>query len=242
MPRRKQTLHRLKRPSGFTIVELLIVVVVIAILATITVVAYTNFQERARISAADSTLTQTARKLALYKAEHESFPDNLADIDIQSDDGITLDYAPSSGGYCLSASNATVSRRVSAVSQSPSTGNCDVTLSRWSYSGGVTYDGTTDQIQLSPSQSGTASSPLIPTEGKPHVRIAIETFATLPSPTFTPNSSILFGSRYFASDGTTPATNTTGHTTNGSASCNVPMSTWTTCTWAPATGPNVAWI
>ena len=37
--------------SGFTIVELLIVIVVIAILAAITIVAFNGIQERARASA-----------------------------------------------------------------------------------------------------------------------------------------------------------------------------------------------
>jgi prepilin-type N-terminal cleavage/methylation domain-containing protein len=39
-----------KQQSGFTIVELLIVIVVIAILAAITVVAYNGIQDRARNS------------------------------------------------------------------------------------------------------------------------------------------------------------------------------------------------
>lgn len=38
----------MKKQSGFTIVELLIVIVVIAILATITIVAFSGIQERAR--------------------------------------------------------------------------------------------------------------------------------------------------------------------------------------------------
>ena len=44
--------------QGFTIVELLIVIVVIAILAAITIVSYTGIQERARISAAQAFAAQ----------------------------------------------------------------------------------------------------------------------------------------------------------------------------------------
>jgi len=40
-----------QKQSGFTIVELLIVVVVIAILAAITIVAYNGIQNRAKSSA-----------------------------------------------------------------------------------------------------------------------------------------------------------------------------------------------
>jgi len=46
----------LKQRNGFTIVELLIVIVVIGILAAITIVAYNGVQERARVSSANSDL------------------------------------------------------------------------------------------------------------------------------------------------------------------------------------------
>jgi len=53
--------------SGFTIVELLIVVVVIAILAAITIVAFTGIQSRADDSAVKSNLAQLSRQIELYK-------------------------------------------------------------------------------------------------------------------------------------------------------------------------------
>lgn len=52
--------------SGFTIVELLIVVVVIAILAAISVVAYSGFQTRAQASAVVSDLRATEKALRAY--------------------------------------------------------------------------------------------------------------------------------------------------------------------------------
>ncbi len=50
------------KQSGFTIVELLIVVVVIAILAVITIIAYTGIQNRATEASIVSELTQNMKK------------------------------------------------------------------------------------------------------------------------------------------------------------------------------------
>ena len=51
------------KKSGFTIVELLIVVVVIAILAAITIVAYNGIQNRAKVSSLQSSASQANKKL-----------------------------------------------------------------------------------------------------------------------------------------------------------------------------------
>ena len=52
----------LKNKSGFTIVELLIVIVVIGILAAITIVAYNGIQERARLASAQAFASQLHKK------------------------------------------------------------------------------------------------------------------------------------------------------------------------------------
>ena len=63
------TLHNKK--SGFTIVELLIVIVVIAVLAAITIVAYNGIQDRAHTSAAASSSTQAAKKIKVWQVDNE---------------------------------------------------------------------------------------------------------------------------------------------------------------------------
>ncbi len=71
----KQWTRRSKR-SGFTIVELLIVIVVIGILAAISVVAYNGIQNRAHSTAVKSDLNNNAKKLEEYKILNGRYPLN----------------------------------------------------------------------------------------------------------------------------------------------------------------------
>ena len=67
-----------KNKSGFTIVELLIVIVVIAILAAVTIVAYNGVQQRARDSARYTIAKSIIKALELYKADNGSYPPHTA--------------------------------------------------------------------------------------------------------------------------------------------------------------------
>lgn len=64
---------------GFTIVELLIVIVVIAILAAITIVAYNGIQNRAKTSSAQSAAVNLDKKVETYNALNSQYP-NTADV------------------------------------------------------------------------------------------------------------------------------------------------------------------
>jgi prepilin-type N-terminal cleavage/methylation domain-containing protein len=59
-----------KSASGFTIVELLIVIVVIGILAAITIVAYTTVQQKARDAQRKQDVTTIAKALKLYEPDN----------------------------------------------------------------------------------------------------------------------------------------------------------------------------
>lgn len=62
------------KPRGFTIVELLIVIVVIAILASISVVAFNGIRERAENTKTVTAVGQFAKGLVLYKSREGVYP------------------------------------------------------------------------------------------------------------------------------------------------------------------------
>lgn len=98
---------------GFTIVELLIVIVVIGVLAAISIVAYTGIQNRAHDSAVQSDLAAAAKALELYKTDKGTYPDSETKLDEMSSiaplkaskqayvTGILYNYT-----YCWTSSNS----------------------------------------------------------------------------------------------------------------------------------------
>lgn len=63
-----------QKQSGFTIVELLIVIVVIGVLAAITIVAFNGIQSRAKSAKVQQDLKSMQKLVELYKAENGSYP------------------------------------------------------------------------------------------------------------------------------------------------------------------------
>ena len=122
-----------KTNTGFTIVELLIVIVVIAILAAITIVAFNGIQERSRASSVSSALNQAAKKLSLYQVDNpDQYPaaagtngiDNLASLGIANSDTMTYQYSASGNTYCLTATTGTTSYKLSNTNTAPTKGGC----------------------------------------------------------------------------------------------------------------------
>lgn len=97
-----------KTKSGFTIIELVIVVVVIGILAAITIVAYNGIQARAQESAIYSDLQRFATAVVTFRTINGSYPaseDDLATLKIRATTSIySVDDGYSNFAYCLRTS------------------------------------------------------------------------------------------------------------------------------------------
>lgn len=76
---------------GFTIVELLIVIVVIAILAAISIVAYNGIQQRAKDSQRKSDITAITKALELYYIDNGRYPAGSGSTTINASWSTTAD-------------------------------------------------------------------------------------------------------------------------------------------------------
>lgn len=96
-----------KKQNGFTIVELLIVIIVIAILAAITVVGYGAIQRNARISAVKTDLKNNVTQLEVTLGNESNYPVSSSQANngqgLKTSAGNTIQYAyiASENFYCM---------------------------------------------------------------------------------------------------------------------------------------------
>ena len=88
-----------QKQKGFTIVELLIVIVVIAILAAITIVAFNGVQQRAQASTIQNDLRNIATKLKLFQADNGRYPSNVTEL-------AAMEFKASKNAYATSSTVA----------------------------------------------------------------------------------------------------------------------------------------
>lgn len=73
-----------KSTSGFTIVELLIVIVVIGILASITVVAFNGIQNRGYDTSIKSDLSNYAKRFEVFRIDNSRYPADATTTELAS--------------------------------------------------------------------------------------------------------------------------------------------------------------
>ena len=115
----------LRKYSGFTIVELLVVIVVIGILATITIVSYIGISGRAVASALQSDLANASQQLKLYQVLYGSYPTSLDTNNCPTAPNIDTSYclkASSGSTYAYYQSDNTVTPQIFSLQLKSSNG------------------------------------------------------------------------------------------------------------------------
>lgn len=177
----------LKQKLGFTIVELLIVVVVIAILASITIVSYNGISKSARNSAIQSTLSQATKKIETYKINDTAglYPSNLiaAEINLVNSSNTIYVYDVSSDSklFCLASSQAGRTYYVSSTSLNPKPGICTNTTGI-SGTGDVAIDGLSTSspavFSIFNGQAPSGTDPTIYSDGGGSLRVGNRFYTT----------------------------------------------------------------
>ncbi|MFT4259497.1 LamG-like jellyroll fold domain-containing protein [Microbacterium sp.] len=150
---------------GFTVVELLIVIVVIAILATITAVSYRGITARATETAIKSDLQTLATQLELDAAENGEYPASASVANggkgLVVGGGRTFTYSLVGEGYCLSVTAGSVTYYYSSSVRQITSTSCGGTdpapIAEWKFnegSGTTAGDSSGNGYTLTASGSG----------------------------------------------------------------------------------------
>lgn len=114
-----------KRLAGFTVAELLIVIAVIAILATITFFSFTGIISRSNDSAADTAVNAFKKKADLYAKDGPTgaYPINASDLTSDPSksyylDEYTITYVTSPGSKTVDSTNGTTTLNIRKCSGS----------------------------------------------------------------------------------------------------------------------------
>ena len=112
-------MHWASKQKGFTIVELLIVVVVIALLAAITIVGYTGITNSAREAALNAGLKQASTAVSAdYITGTQTYPAALTGVSSGGD--TTYQYTANNNSpvrnFCISVTNSGITKHVAGFS------------------------------------------------------------------------------------------------------------------------------
>lgn len=150
------TKHIMKNvKQAFTIVELLIVVMVIAILAAITIVAYNGVTNNAKEASLKSDLKTAASDLELVNLKNTSYPDNPT---LKKSGDNVLVYSGGGATFCITATNPSLQGKAFYTTQNGSieSGACPVAPTN----GATMQSVTQSQCQALPVYTGANSAAL----------------------------------------------------------------------------------
>jgi prepilin-type N-terminal cleavage/methylation domain-containing protein len=240
--------------KGFTIVELILVVVVIAILATISIFAISSWRTRIATTELNNALIAAASAMKSEKNFGSGYPATFpTSYTSASSNSVVLELASSSASaYCINGYSKAAPEEQMSVSSSyttPRSGLCPSTsptapliggtipdaptgkdlappLSTWTLAGGATYSATNGIVL---GAAGTATSPTIRVKGAGTVAtISGMFYATTQSPyaTHQPNGGWHGGIYYYGNDATTSVVNSANNYASNGATQAIALNTW----------------
>ena len=116
----------MRRRDGFTLIELMIVVVIIGILATVAVGRFEKVKRRGQVAAVQSDLRNLSVAQESYHTENIIYTANLADLDFSQTSGVTITVneatAQGWGATAVHAGDATIQCGIYVGSANPSSG------------------------------------------------------------------------------------------------------------------------
>jgi type II secretion system protein G len=110
---------------GFTIVELIVVIIVIGIIAAIIIVSYSAITQSSRQQSLQADIKTAASKLVQYRSDNGSYPTSLdaAGVTNSSTTSYTYTYTSANDSYCLVGTGYNMSFYVLSGDSTPKVGS-----------------------------------------------------------------------------------------------------------------------
>jgi len=87
----------LNKNKGFTLVELLVVIIILSVISSVSIPVYLNFNNKSKESATKIEMSSVAKALSLFQADNEVYPSDTASLSaylksIPAKDSFKIDY------------------------------------------------------------------------------------------------------------------------------------------------------
>jgi type IV pilus assembly protein PilA len=130
---------QIQNTRGFTVIELLIVIVIIGILASITIVSYSGVTQRTNNASAEQAAQSAAGKLESYNSATGSFPYDISAL--TSDPSAEYYIAPAVASFTLETTQPDTTTEVKFIKcgTTPNASQSDIAIGNGNITGARVY-------------------------------------------------------------------------------------------------------